>query len=191
MPKTILIPGKELWSEKENRFYTVPSQEIQIEHSLLSLSKWESKWHKPFFGNPKRVKEHEKTGEQILDYIRCMTITKNVDPKIYYNLTQDNIDEINAYITDPMTATTFADDPNKPKNVNGSYQTAEVIYYEMFKLNIPLEFEKRHLNHLLTLIRVAAEKEEQANNPKKMSKSAWANKQRALHEARRKSHMPR
>ena len=186
---TITIPAKEFWSEKDNCFYTIESKEIQLEHSLLSLSKWESKWHKPFFANTKRSKEHEKTGEQLLDYVRCMTITKNVDPRVYYNLSQENIKQINEYINDPMTATTFRDDPTKPKKVDGSFQTAEIIYYEMFKLNIPLEFERRHLNHLLTLIRVMAEKEEQANNPKKMSKSAWANQQRALHAARRKPHI--
>lgn len=187
----VQIPGKEYWSEKDNCFYNIEPQELQLEHSLLSLSKWESKHHKPFFGDTKRVKEHEKTPEEILDYIRCMTINKKIDPRIYYNLSSENIKAINDYINDPMTATTFKEDPNKAKNVSGSYQTAEVIYYEMFKLNIPLEFEKRHLNHLLTLIRVMAEKEEQANNPKKMSKSAWAEQQRALHAARKKPHIPR
>ena len=119
----ITIPGKEYWSEKDKRFYNIEPQELQLEYSLLSLSKWESKHHKPFFGDTKRVKEHEKTPEELLDYIRCMTITKNVDPMVYYSLTKENIEAINDYINDPMTATTFRDDPNKAKNISGGYQT--------------------------------------------------------------------
>lgn len=184
---TITVPGREYYNEEQNRFFTVPDQELQLEHSLISLSKWESKWHIPFLNDNKRTKV-EKTQEQLIDYIKCMTInSKNVDSLIYYRLTRENLEEINAYINDPMTATTFREDPNKPKiNVNGTFTTAEILYYQMYELGIPNEWEKRHLNRLITLIRVISEKREQANNPKKMSKSELAKQNRALHAARRK-----
>ena len=128
----------------------------------------------------------------MLDYIRCMTVNKNVNPLAYYALTDDNMKSIYAYINDPMTATTFKEVPENKKYINnGTFTTAEIIYYQMIALNIPLEWEKRHLNKLLTLIRVVAEKTEQANNPKKMSHGDIAKQQRALHQARRKPHPPR
>lgn len=184
---TIFVPEKEFWDSKENRFDYVKGQELHLEHSLLSLSKWESKWHIPFLGDGKRNK-YTKTNEQVLDYIRCMTINKVPDDRIYYCLTQENMKEINEYISNPMTATTFKEVKDGRPNVNtsGTFTTAEIIYYQMFELNIPESWEKRHLNRLLTLIRVMSEKKEQANNPKKMSRSEIAKQNRALHAARRK-----
>ncbi|MBO7451827.1 MAG: hypothetical protein J6U54_15895 [Clostridiales bacterium] len=191
---TLTVKGKEFWNENTQQFQTIPSQEIQLEHSLISLSKWESKWHKPFLLDEKRSKQYEKTQEELIDYIRCMTITKKVDPIIFYMISHDKelMQKIYDYINDPMTATTFRDNPDSKKHVNsGNFTTAEIIYYQMVALNIPLEWEKRHLNKLLTLIRVVAEKQEQANNPKKMSHGDIAKQQRALHQARKKPHIPR
>lgn len=183
---TITVPEKELFDNETGRFYKIPSQELQLEHSLISLSKWESKWHIPFLNDNKRTK-HEKTSEQIIDYIRCMTVNKNVNPLVYYALTQKNFEDINAYINDPMTATTFREDPNKSKvNVSGTFTTAEIIYWQMYELGIHHDWEKRHLNRLMTLIRVMSEKREQANNPKKMSNSELMKHNRALLAARRK-----
>lgn len=186
---TITVPGRELWNEKEEKFYTLPEQTLQMEHSLISLSKWESKWHKPFLTDNKRVAE-QKTPEMNIDYYRCMTINKNVDPLVYYHLTQENINEINEYISNPMTAATFREDPNKPHvNINGSFTTAETLYYQMAKLGINQEiWEKRHLNRLLALLRYSIIEEERANNPKKQSKAQTAAHYRALNAARRKAH---
>lgn len=185
---SIVVPDKEFFDSETNQFITVKGCELQLEHSLISLSKWESKWHIPFLNDNKRNKQHEKTPDMLTDYVRCMTINKNVDDRVYRCLTKENIEAINKYLNDPMTATTFSKKPTdsvKP-NTSGSFITAEIIYYQMFKLGIPLEWEKRHLNRLLTLIHVMAEKEEQANNPKKMGRNDIAKQNRALHAARRK-----
>ena len=150
---TIDIPETELFNSATNEFIQVEGKSLSFEHSLVSVSKWESKWHKPFFGNEK------KTKEEVLDYIRCMTLTKNVDPSIYYGLTAENIKKIESYIDDPMTATTFSDDKkktDKPKAFakNRKVITAEIIYYWMIEYGVPMECQKWHLNRLFTLIRV-------------------------------------
>lgn len=172
----ITIPGCELWDEVNETFITTKETTIQLEHSLVSLSKWESKWHKPF------LKKDAKTVEETLDYIRCMTLTQNVDPNVYKFLTQENIDEINNYIEDSMTATWFAKDDNaKP---NREVITSEILYYYMIALNIPFECQKWHLNRLITLIRVCSAK----NQPdKKLSKKQALKNQAAINAARRKA----
>ncbi|MBO7453323.1 MAG: hypothetical protein J6U54_23570 [Clostridiales bacterium] len=188
---TIKVPSREFWDSKKECFYTIKGQELILKHSLLSLSKWEAKWHIPFLVDEKRNPKYKKTHEMMVDYIRCMTVNNVEDERVYYILSQENMEEINKYITDPMTATTFSDhsdDKGGKPNTSGSFLTAEVIYYQMFELNIPLELQKWHLNRLLTLIRVMAEKKEQANNPKKMSHADLAKQNRALHAARRKPH---
>lgn len=163
------------WDEKTEQFVEAKTQTLQLEHSLVSLSKWESKWVKPFFS------KEEKSYEEILDYIKFMTISKNVNPEIYSRLSQDNIREINEYIEAPMTATTFAKDKNQTKN--REIITAELIYYWMISLNIPFECQKWHLNRLLTLIRVCNIKN---TPPKKMSKRDLASRNAQLNAARRK-----
>ena len=171
----ITIPAIELWDERTERFTSRPEQTLQLEHSLVSISKWESKWHKPFLGHG------EKTSEETIDYIRCMTITQNVDPDIYNYLTRSNYDEIESYIGDPMTATTFPDD--KTAKTSRKIVTAEVIYAWMIALQIPVKFEKWHLNRLLTQIRACSA---MSQSPKKMSKQEVARQQAALNAARRK-----
>ena len=172
----ITIPAREVaYDEVKNEFCYTKEWMLQLEHSLVSISKWESKWHKPF------LDKKEKTAEEIIDYIRCMTITQNVDPEVYNNLTKDNISAIIAYIDDPMTATWFNDDENE-KPVRRKILTNELIYYAMCSYNIPVEFQKWHLNRLLTLLRVFAIKNEP---PKKMSKSEIMRRNKSLNEARR------
>ena len=162
------------WDEKTEQFVEAKWQTLQLEHSLVSLSKWESKWEKPFFSRA------EKTQEEILDYIKFMTISKNVDPEVYSHLSRDNIQEINKYIEAPMTATTFSADKNQAKN--REVITAELIYYWMIALNIPFECQKWHLNRLLTLVRVCNIK----NQPsKKMSKRDVMSRNAQLNAARR------
>ena len=172
----IEIPiNPEGWDEKRQEFVKPKTQILQLEHSLVSLSKWESKWCKPFFSN------EEKSYEEVLDYIKCMTITQNVDPEVYNHLTESNITDINNYINAPMTATTFTND--KGRGNNREIITSELVYYWMIALNIPVEFQKWHINRLLTLIRVCEIK----NSPqKKMSKNEIMSRNAALNEARRK-----
>ena len=170
----ITIPTTELYDERTGEFVTVRGATLQLEHSLVSLSKWESKWCKSFLSNS------NKTDEETLDYIRCMTITQNVDPNIYNYLTNDNIIQINKYIEAPMTATYFSED--KSKKGGREVVTAELIYYWMIALNIPFACEKWHLNRLLTLIRVCNIKN---SPPKKRSRKEILSRNAALNAARR------
>lgn len=171
----ITVPAAELWVEKYQRFVYTKEQTLQLEHSLISLSKWESKWCKSFL--------HTKnlTDEETLDYVKCMTLTQSVDPNVYNALTPDNIEQIKSYINAPMTATTFAEDSNGKKN--REIITAELIYYWMVTFNIPFECEKWHLNRLITLIRVCSIKNQP---PKKRSTRDIMRQQAELNAARRK-----
>lgn len=170
----ISVPDVEQWDEAKQEFVYVKGQTLQMEHSLVSLAKWESKWCKAFFSRK------ELTTEEVLDYFRCMTITQNVKPEVYYNLTMANIEEINNYIDAPMTATTFSKDALR--GPNRETPTAEIIYNWMIELNIPIEFQKWHLNRLLTLIRVCCIKRQP---PKKMSKRQIMERNTALNAYRR------
>lgn len=171
----ITVPAAEMFDESTQEFIESKEQTLQLEHSLVSLSKWESKWHKAF------LSKREKTFEETIDYIRCMTITKNVDPSVYFNLSKENIEAINRYIEDPMTATYIAEDPNG--SIGGDVVTSELIYYWMISLNIPQEYQKWHLNRLLSLIKVCNVKNMPA---KKMSQSELMRRHSAINEARRK-----
>lgn len=142
----ITVPARECWDERKEEFLNVPEHTLQLEHSLVSISKWEAKWHKPF------LSKADKTVEETLDYVRCMTMNKNVHPAVYNLLTADNIRAINAYIEDSMTATTLP--PDKSGKTNKEIVTSELIYYWMITLGIPHDYRKWHLNRLLTLIQV-------------------------------------
>lgn len=153
----ITIPKTDLWDEQNQEFLYIKEQTLQLEHSLVSISKWEAKWHKPF------LSKNPKTDAEVLDYIKCMTITQNVDPKTYLGLTSSEIDKVNAYIENPMTATTISDRQTKSR---GEIVTSELIYHWMIALGIPFECQKWHLNRLLTLIRVC---EIKSRKPRKRS----------------------
>lgn len=172
----ITVPIRpEGWDEEKQEFVEPEYKILQLEHSLISLSKWESKWCKAFFS------KKEKTYEETIDYIKCMTLTRNVDPKVYEHLTKDNFDQIHKYIEAPMTATVFMKDANK----GGSREkvTSELIYYWMIAQNIPFECQKWHLNRLLTLIRVCNIKN---TPPKKMSRKEIMRRNSALNAERRR-----
>ena len=188
---TIVIPGVQSWNPNTSEFQYTKPVELKLEHSLLSLAKWESNWHIPFFSSSAQM-----TPEQQLDYLRCMTVTQGVDPAVYKRLTRENWNAINRYMDDPMTATWFRGEPkpNEPKTKTntprpharprrgGTETTAEVLYAQMFQLGIPKECEKWHLNRLLTLLRVCQE----ANTPpKKMSRGEAMAQQRMLNAQRR------
>lgn len=152
--KTIFINKQKVFDNDTEMFYDVPECKLELMHSLISVSKWESRWHKSFLNT------EDKTGEMMLDYIRCMTISKNVDPIVYYAITPKEINEINKYMEDPMTATTFREPKRGPSR---HIITNEEIYYLMIYYGIPKECEKWHLNRLLTLIHIC----ELKNAPKK------------------------
>lgn len=175
----IVIPGQELWDERKNEFvYTKPC-EIRLEHSLVSVSKWEAKWKKPF------LKSFEKDGdlsfEELIDYVRCMTITQNVEPKAYQNLSKENLKDILEYIDDPMTATWFSDE-KKPRTSRRTI-TSELIFSWMIDFGIPFECKKWHLNRLITLLRVC---EAEHRPKKKSSQSDLLKKHARLNKMRRK-----
>lgn len=177
----IIVPAREadeLWDEGNQVFIPVPAQKeqiLQLEHSLISLSKWESKWCKPFYTNK------EKTIEETIDYIRCMTLNKNVDPSVYGQLSEDNLKQISDYIYAPMTATTINDGRSRKNNRENI--TSELIYYWMIANNIPFECEKWHLNRLITLIRVCSAHNEP---PKKTSRRELMSRYAEMNAARRK-----
>lgn len=175
----LTIGPTEIFNEETNKLIKVKGTTLQLEHSLISVSKWEEKWHKAFLG------KDNKTAEETIDYVRCMTLTQNVDPNVYYALTPEDFKAISAYIEDSHTATWFSEDRQKGRP-NRETITSELIYCWMVQLNIPIDpFQKWHLNRLMTLIKVINIKN---TPPKKMSRAEQARAARnrtALNEARR------
>jgi len=176
----VFIPPVEGYDEEKNQFFDIcKGGVLQLEHSLLSIHKWEQKYHRAFLDNGNTPKSEEETKF----YVKCMTINKNVDPAIYDHLPSKCMVEIKQYIEDPMTATTIyeaKDDNDQGGKVK--VHTAESIYADMIQLNIPVEFNKWHLNSLLTLIRLCALRQ---NPPKKMSPQETAAHYAKLNKARR------
>lgn len=171
------VPGRELFDETTQTFVQTKDTVLKLEHSLLSISKWESKWCKPFLINSNQ-KEH--TSEEMLDYIRCMTLNSNSISKNVYNaLTPQNKKTIQNYMNHPMTATTV----RSSKKANKEIITSELIYCWMISYQIPFECEKWHINRLLMLIKVCGA----VNNPKKMSKEEILRQNRALNAARKRA----
>lgn len=171
---TIVIPYTELWDDDAQEFLYVQKQTITLEHSLLSISKWESRWKVPYLST-------SKTYEQQLDYFRCMTLTPNVHPLVYKALNEKHFEQINAYIDDPMTASVVRDTTPKTGPQKHQEITSELIYYWMVALTIPFECQKWHLNRLLMLINITNVE----NNPKKMSKTDSLKHTAAVNKARR------
>lgn len=177
---TLTIPAvtTDLWDEENEVFITSTSsgeRTLHLEHSLISLSKWESKWKKPFLAT------NDKTTEQVIDYIKLMTLDKNVPDEIYDRFTKEHYKQIDDYLNDPMTATTINERNQPPRS--REIITSEIIYYWMIAFNIPFECEKWHINRLLTLIRVCGIKNEP---PKKRGKADIARSYAAINAARRK-----
>lgn len=170
----IVVPPMEQFDETKNEFITTKGCTLALEHSLVSISKWEAIYNKPF------LTKEQKTYEETLKYIECMTLTQNVDPNIYYCLTTKNIEDVNKYIDSPMTATTI--NRRNRKSGSGEVITSELIYYWMVSLNIPFECQKWHLNRLLTLVDVCNVKNQP---PKKMSKRDIMSRNSALNAQRR------
>lgn len=172
----IEIPETELYLNSVEEFHTIRAQTLVLEHSLVSISKWEAKWCKPF------ISKDPKTQEELLDYIRCMTVSNNVDPLVYMALNNEHVRQINEYIDAPMTATWFSEKEKKGRSKE--VITSELIYYWMTAFQIPFECQKWHINRLMTLIRICSIKNQP---PKKMSKKDAMGRQRSLNAARRKA----
>ena len=170
----IQVKGQEYYDEETQTFLQKKGQTLHLEHSLVSISKWEAKWKKPFLSREGHTKE------ETLDYVRFMTTTQNVNPDVYDLITEEQIRQINDYINDPMTATTIS----KPEGKGGVGKviTSEEIYYYLVAYQIPFECQRWHFNRLMTLIRICDEK----NKPKKkMRKGDIARRNRSLNAARR------
>lgn len=179
---TLHIPGDDYFDETTGEFFTTKDKIIVIEYSLVSISKWESKHKKSLLNSLKDL-----TIEEMCDFIRCMTLTQNVDPNIYRAMSQDIIKEVLDYMADPMTATTFSNNqPNTGRK--NEIITSELVYYWMSALQIPMECQKWHFNRLMTLIRIASEKNQP---PKKMSKSDILKQNKALNAQRRAKYKTR
>lgn len=182
MPLTILVPSREFYVESTNTFVEIPKAKLVLEHSLVSISKWESKWHKSYFfrqGLPKEKQQHSK--KEIQSYIQCMTIGDSVDPLVYLGLTKANYEEISEYINDPMSAT-YINSLNR-NSTSREAVTSEMIYYWMTALNIPFQpCERWHLNRLLKLIEICAIKSQPS---KKVSPKEIARRNHSLNAARR------
>ena len=174
MPITVTIPDREFFDQANNRFLTIRGRSLTFEHSLLSITKWESKWHKPY------LSKNPKTREEAIDYLRCMCLDKVNDPSIFMAVDAKSMKEISEYIENPMTATTFRDDNKKQSH---EIITNEIVYYWMTELNIPFDpCQKWHFNRLMTLIRVASIKKQPS---KKMGKKEWAAQRSAINAQRR------
>lgn len=168
------IDDFELFDEINQEFIAVSSVTLRLEHSLVSVSKWESKWKMPF------LEAKEKTKEQIIDYIKCMTIGQNINPLVYCGIGPKEIRRVQQYIAEEQTATTFS--VKDQSRLSNRFVTSELIYYWMTVYNIPFECQKWNLSRLLTLLRIAAIE----NSPKKkMTKRAIMDQNRSLNRARR------
>ena len=169
----IIVPANEIYLPAENRFVAIPSCTLTLEHSLISIAKWEAKWHTPYLNAKKRSSAQE------FDYIRCMVVGPVKNDYVFSVLTPENIAQIRAYMEESMTATTFS---KGQRSTSREVVTAEILYCRMFANNIPMECQKWHLNRLLTLIRVCSIK----NAPsKKMGKNSILSRNAQLNAARR------
>lgn len=178
---TVHIPKVRFWNVKKEEFSYSKEYTFTIEHSLISISKWESKWHIPF------ISDDQKTTEQTIDYVKCMTLTQNVNEEAYKCLTKQNLKDISDYIQDSKTATWFSEPKVRPGPKKKEIVTSELIYYWMVALEIPFECQKWHLNRLLTLVKVCNAKAKSANNKQsKGNKKKLLSRNAEMNAARRK-----
>lgn len=171
----ITVSTDEIYLPARNQFVTIPACTLILEHSLISIAKWESKWHVPYLNAKKRSREQE------LDYIRCMAVGPVKNDLVFSILSPKNMSQIRGYIDNTMTATTFSKSSRPPSRKT---VTAEVLYCRMFANNIPMECQKWHLNRLLTLIRVCDEASGSHSKMNKQQTAAHYAEQNALRRAK-------
>lgn len=178
---SITVPGVEAWDLENNRFVRSDDYYLQLEHSLVSLSKWESRHLKPF------LSDEEKTDEEVRDYVNCMSLSGDIPDEVLGRFSEQNTNDLNAYINSKMSATWF-NESSQPRTWNGSSAvTAELIYHWMVALQINWEAQYWHLNRLITLVKTINEKNKEASdNKKKAPTSAELENRRSLMEQRRR-----
>ena len=173
MPIVVTVPKSEVYDEENDIFYEIKNEvTLVMEHNLIAISRWESKFHKPY------LTKDTKTNEEILYYLECMTITKGVESYVYRCIPKSELLRITEYINDPMTGTTVRESPYAKKQGKEEIQSAELLYYYMFKLGIPKECENWHLNRLMTLMKVYGAKDEKPDG--KASRSELIARNRAI-----------
>lgn len=176
----LIVPGNEVFHEDTATFESFDDVELELEHSLVSLSKWESKYKKPFLSS------NQKTTQEVFSYIEAMILTPVYPPDIVASFTQTNFNQIHDYIESAESATTFGAMPERKGK--GEVITAELIYYWMVIFNIPFECELWHLNRLFALIRICNIKQ---SKPKKMSRTEIAMRNRELNAKRKEQYHTR
>lgn len=172
----LVIPGGEFWDESKEEFLISKGAKLKLEHSLISISHWEMKWHESYF-------DSKKTDEMALDYIRCMVLNKEYDLDVLKFLTQKNLSDIYKYMSDSMTASTIGRIESGNNKYKNRKVTSELIYYWMIEFGIPFECEKWHINRLIMLIRVCSE--ENRPKDKKKNQQSLAAEYRAMNAARK------
>jgi hypothetical protein len=170
------VATEESYDEDRSKFVVTDSYRVQLEHSLVSASKWEARWEKAFLG------KEDKTQEETLSYVKLMILNDNLPPGVFQKLVENHLEQVQTYISAPMTATKLRNDPNSAQSRETI--TTELIYYWMISLNVPVQFERWHLNRLITLIRVINFK----NSPKKKMSAA---ERKALNRQRLAKHKTR
>lgn len=172
----ITVPASEVFDEVKNEFISSEETKLRLEHSLVSLSKWESKWEKPF------LSKEEKTDEEAISYVECMSLDSNIPPEVFLNLSGQNFRDINKYVEAKMSATWFNEKAEKKGPNKGPVITSELLYYWMISMNIPMACEHWHLSRLFTLIKVCNQK----NAPeKKMGRQEMIAHRRKLNAERK------
>ena len=172
---TISLINQDFFDAETSEFIEYPDMEIQLEHSLISMSKWESLFEKPFLAPGQRSRD------EVLSYIGCMILTPGIDSSVVNRLGNNELSLIDAYISSKQSATTFGDLPARNKS-SGETITSELIYYWMVAFNIPFECQTWHLNRLFSLIRILNLKQEK---PKKMSRAEISARNAELNAKRR------
>lgn len=174
----LIVSGQEFYDEINEEFVTFDDVVLELEHSLASLSKWESKFGKPFLSSS------DKTDEEVIAYIEFMVLSDNLSKEVYDRISKQNLDEINDYISSEQSATTFSDTSQQRGKGREEIVTSELIYYWMLSYNVPFECENWHLNRLFALLRICNIKN---SKQRKMSRSEIAARNRDLNAQRKAS----
>jgi len=172
----LTVVTEEGFDDESQRFVPAATFDLELEHSLVSLSKWESRFEKPF------LTSKDKSPEELLAYLEMMCLTTEIPPEVFPKFSRDNLDELNKYINSRQTATWFNDKDQRPSR---DVITSELIYYWMVAFNIPFECQFWHLNRLLTLIKVCNIKNTPPQKGRRMNRAEAMSRQNSLNAQRR------